>query len=161
MHNYAPLSMAALIVATLLAGRHCGRLQSIAFIAFLLAALITDVHHYQAARDSGEMSRRMANEVICQSSDHAANSVFCISVSRTSDVHGYSSFYVRPVNAFAWGLSVRRYTNYQYPVSLRDTTLFDPTAERLHHVADSALHAGATTVWIVSDSCYHVTVIEK
>jgi len=236
MHNYAPLSMAALIVASLLSpspakaspgqGRFLLRQASLGaergvgsvackaiILGFFIAILITDVHHLQAARASGQLSRQMAMEVIDsfspsshdlgipkrsarprvdeqrsgmartvngplgplgtlatsgkgygsategrESQERSMVNVFCISVSSTDDMPGYSSFYVRPVDAFAWGLSVRHYTHYQYPAQLRDTTLSNPTPNELRHVADSALNAGASSVWIVTDSCYHVSV---
>ena len=187
MHNYAPLSIAAIMMAIIVESVQKLRPKlKLLWSLFLLAMLITDFNHYQAARASGQLSRQMAEEVIgslypgsleSQPFGHtiqtprlespgseantqpAPSNVFCISVTRADDIPGYSSFYVRPVNAFAWGLSVRRYTNYQFPANLHDTVLIDPTSRQIEHVADSALLTGADCVWIVTDSSYHVRIL--
>ena len=165
MHNYAPLAIAAVIVAVIIAyyiphSLHHSISHSLilSFSSFLLAAIITDIHHFQATFQSGRLSRQMAMETIKKTGEKA-NNVFCISIVSSDDVPGYSSFYVSPVNAFAWGLSVRRYTDYQWPETITDTVISN--VSQVKHIADSVFQTNTQFIWIVDNKKNDVTVIEN
>ena len=173
MHNYAALSIAAIIVAVLLSDKGelqsssvNGNLQSVKgdlqspltwFVLFLAAALFTDVHHYIAARDSGLLGKRLAMQAI-EACPTAPRQAFVISVDDPGEPH-YSSFCVRPADAFAWGLSVRHYTGYAWQVHISETVLqhYDDRQARL--LADSALQAGNDVVWVVGHKDGNLEII--
>ncbi len=161
MHNYAALSIAAVIIATILTpstvhSRSGSRLVMPAFVLFLAAALFTDIHHYVGARDSGLLGKRLAMQAI----EHAVRPVQRALVITIDDPEQprYSSFCVRPADAFAWGLSVRHYSGYLWKTAISDTTFnhYDPALVKA--VAVSALHAGNDAVWVVGHKADSLTI---
>ena len=166
MHNYAALSMAAFIIATLLtptttsfsspSRRSIG--VSILFALYLAAAIFTDLHHFQAARQSGLLGKRLAMQVI-QNTEVPPQNVFCINIDDEAEPR-YSNFCVRPVDAFAWGLSVRHYSHYVWKPTITETTLPHYDEQQIEILADSALHSGNEAVWIVGHSREKVDVIK-
>lgn len=147
MHNYAPLSMTALIVACLVSKMKRDKWLVPSFSLFLCTALFTDVHHTIGALKSGELGKNMALEAIRLTGKPVQNA-YCISID-DEVTPKYSSFGVRPIDAFAWGLSVRYYTNYSWPTDIKDTTIMQNETVNLDHLADSILHSGVQCVWIV------------
>ena len=158
MHNYAALSMAALIIATLLTHSASNSkfftlhsslftFSSYLFIFYLAAALFTDVHHYVAARESGLLGKQMALEVISQA-ERPLEHVTCINIDDDAEPR-YSSFCVRPVDAFAWGLAVRHYSHYEWKTRIDEITLPQYNEDEISALTDSALNSGSQAVWIV------------
>lgn len=147
MHNYAALSMAALIIAVIVSHYSNSRMISLAFALYLAAAVFTDVHHFQAARQSGLTGKKMALQVLA-SSEKPVERAFCINIDDESEPR-YSNFCVRPVDAFAWGLSVRHYSHYKWKTAIGETTLPAYDSKRIESLADSALAAGNEQVWVV------------
>ena len=121
MHNYAALSVAALIIAYIVGHLPENRLLVVTFVLYMAAALFTDIRHYVAARESGELSREMAMEVI-NSTDTPTEKVLCISIDDEAEPR-YSNFCVRPVDAFAWGLSVRHFSHYTWKTQITTISL--------------------------------------
>ena len=159
MHNYAALSMAALIVAFIthhIAGK---KLLTAAFALFLAAAVFTDIHHYTAARRSGVMSRRMAMLAISKA-DHPLQRIFCISIDNPDEPR-YSNFCVRPVDAFAWGLSVRHYSHYTWKTAISEAKLTHYDSQQVKALADSALLAGDEAVWVAGDDKEPLIIINR
>ena len=158
MHNYAALSMAALIVAALLSNTpKSHKLTSILFTLFISAALFTDLHHYQAAKQSGQLGKRLAMQVI-QNTPTPPQHVFCININDDAEPC-YSNFCVRPVDAFAWGLSVRHYSHYSWKTSITETTLPHYDQQQIQALADSALNNGCEAVWVVGHDKDQLTII--
>jgi len=157
MHNYAALSIAALIVAALIEETKKRQFLIPAFGLFLAAALFTDVHHYQAARQSGLLGRQLAMQAITQAQTPLER-VFCININNEQEPC-YSNFYVRPVDAFAWGLSVRHYTGYTWKTAISETTLPRYNQGQIETLADSALQAGNDAVWVVGHDKEKLTII--
>ena len=177
MHNYAALSMAALIVAYIVStcpphcsifnqivnrksvNRKLSSLFTLHFSLFLMAALFTDVHHYIAARESGLMGRRLATQVM-DKTDKSVERTMLICIDNPEEPR-YSSFCVRPVDAFAWGLSVRHYSHYEWNIHIDEATLpaYDP--QQVETIADSALHSGNDAVWVVGHTKDSVIVVSR
>lgn len=150
MHNYAALSLAAIIVAVLFSspgGSKSPLLHSSLFALFLAAAIFTDVRHYVAARESGLLGRRLAMQAI-EAAGKPLEQAFVISIDDAEEPR-YSNFCVRPVDAFAWGLSVRYYTGYAWDTHISEATLPRYDVQRVRQLADSALIAGNEAVWVV------------
>lgn len=151
MHNYAALSMAAIIVATLLStadsSRKCSTLHSTFFFLFLSSAIFTDVHHYMAARESGLLGRELAIEAI-ERATKPLERAMVISIDDPEEPR-YSNFCVRPADAFAWGLAVRHYSHYTWKTSISEISIPRYEEQQVRHLADSALLAGNEAVWVV------------
>ena len=147
MHNYAPLSITAFIVACLVDNLKTNKWLLPCFSLFLLAAIMTDVHHTLGAIKSGELGKKLALEAITKTAKPVEHA-YCISIDQ-EDTPKYSSFAVRPTDAFAWGLSVRHYTNYVWPEDIRDTLLTKEENINLDHLVDSLLHTKVQCVWII------------
>ena len=147
MHNYAPLSMAAMMVAIIIDRTPAKKSVVVAFSLFLLADIVTDLHHYQAARESGQLSRHMATQALEQTDLQTTTRVLCINIDDPSEPH-YSSFCVRPVDAFAWGLSAIHFSHYTFKPTISELTLPSFDAARVEALADSALQAGCDAVWV-------------
>lgn len=160
MHNYAALSMAALIVATIITHINGKPLKTIAlFTLFLAAAVFTDMHHFLAARQSGLLGKRLATQAINQA-QQPLQRAFCISID-DPDEPRYSSFCVRPIDAFAWGLSVRHYSNYTWKTNISETTLTHYDPQQIEALTDSALRSGNEAVWVVGHDKENIQIISS
>lgn len=158
MHNYAALSIAALIIAMLVNSITNKRLVTSAFILFLLSAIFTDLHHYQAAYGSGLLGKNMALEVM-EKTGKPVKKVYCISIDNPEEPC-YSNFCVRPIDAFAWGFSVQYYTNYQWPEELNDTIFNEYNIQTVNSLADSLLQSGYDCVWLVGHNGSQTSVFK-
>ena len=153
MHNYAPLPMAAMMVGVVIDTSIAdGKHWRWTFALFLAAAIFTDVHHYLAARQSGQLSRRLATQALVQTPAEAQN-IFCISIDDDQQPH-YSNFYVRPVDAFAWGLSAIHFSHYTFKPTISEVSLPVYNQQQTEQLADSALQAGNDVVWVVGATCF-------
>ena len=138
MHNYAPLAMTALLAAYLCDSIRHYRLLLVCLALYIGAAVITDAHHAVWALRSGELSRQLAQQAIVKTGE-PVDSVLCITIE--DERPRYSSFIVRPQDAFAWGLSVRHYTGYRWPqhydFKILSATDNDATREQVQAQADA------------------------
>ena len=158
MHNYASLSMAALIVAVLLSSSSsCCRSVLPTFALFLAAALFTYVHHYIAARESGLLGKHLAQQAIAAAGEPPQRA-FVINVDRPEEPR-YSSFCVRPVDAFGWGLSVLHFSGYSWHTVISEVRYDNYSPSQVQTAADSALHAGCDVVWVVGHKADSLTVL--
>lgn len=159
MHNYAALSIAAVIIGFIVSRLTNKKAVIVSFALFTAAALFTDIHHGEAARQSGLMSKRMALLAISKA-DHPLERAFCISIDNPEEPR-YSNFGVRPVDAFAWGLSVRHYSHYTWKTKITETTLPHYDEQQVKALADSALQAGNEAVWVVGNDKESLTIITR
>ena len=159
MHNYAALSMAALIIAFITSHIGNKKLLIATFTSFLATALFADIHHYKAAHESGLLSKRMALLAISQA-NHPLQHVLCININNTAEP-SYSNFCVRPVDAFAWGLSVRHYSHYTWKTSVSEITLPEYNEQQVAAIADSALQAGNDAVWVAGYAKESLIIIHE
>ena len=159
MHNYAALSIAALIIAFIVSQINNKKLLIASFMLYLAAAIFTDIHHYKAANQSGLLSKRMALLAI-NKADRPLQRVTCINIDNPDEPR-YSNFCVRPVDAFAWGLSVRHYSHYAWQTSISEINLSQYDAQQVKSLADSALQAGSEAVWVVGNSNEPLIVLPK
>lgn len=121
MHIYAGLPFAALIIHILC--RKPTRRQTIAAMLFLLAALISDIHHGYAAYQSGIVGKEMAEDVLRKSRTLPQN-VYIINIDNGEKK--YSTFNVIPHEAFGWGRAATHYSDYSCASSIEDTTITAP-----------------------------------
>ncbi len=160
MHNYAALSIAAIIIATLLSSTNSSSkfitLQYSLFSLFLAAALFTDSHHYLAARDSGLLGKRLAMQAI-ESAKTPPRSALVINIDDPTTPR-YSSFCVRPVEAFAWGLTVRHYSGYVWKTAITEASFDHYNPAQVKAAADSALQTGNDVVWVVGHRSDSLTI---
>ena len=157
MHNYAALSMAALIVAYII--NHCelkNKTVIITFILYLSACIFTDVHHFIYARKSGYLGKQLALEVI-QKTGKPIDNVYCISIE--TEQPKYSSFCVQHIDAFAWGLSVKHYTGYKWPKNINDTIISENDTHAIPKMIDSLFNHNYQCIWIVDHQ--NTNVIKK
>lgn len=151
MHNYAALCMTAFITGYL--ADHTAAVQRkrmlVCFGLYMATAVVSDIHHAVGARQSGELGRNWAFRVIEQSKTPVQN-VLCITI---EDDHTpkYSSFGVRPVDAFGWGLSVTHYTHYEWPSRVESVIIREDEADKAEKMAREALHNGYDAAWIISN----------
>ena len=75
---------------------------------------------------------------------------FC-KIDEDEETPKYSSFGVRPIDAFAWGLSVKHYTNYKWPLEINDTILTNKDTIYKQQIIDSVLLSGVQCVWVVNN----------
>ena len=149
MHNYAPLSITAIIIAYLVSKTPADRWLITTFSLFLVTAVITDIHHTTGALNSGYFGKRLAMEAIKQI-DKPVTRAYVISIDDNTTPK-YSSFAVRPIDAFAWGLSVRHYNSYAWPTNIKDTIIYSAEDVLIEHIADSVLKSGFQHLWVVSN----------
>jgi hypothetical protein len=123
-----------------------------AFSLFLLAAFITDWHHIAGARQSGLLGKEMAAEVIRQT-PRPVQKVYLVTIEDEETPH-YSHFGVRPVDAFAWGLSVRHYVDYAWPQEIYDTIVSHP--QEAASIVERKLQEDYEAVWTVSNHAISV-----
>ena len=159
MHNYAALSIAALIIAFIVSHVNNKKLLMASFTLYLAAAIFTDIHHYKAANQSSLLSKRMALLAISKA-DRPLQRVTCINIDNPDEPR-YSNFCVRPVDAFAWGLSVHHYSHYAWKTSISEINLSQYDTQQVKSLADSALQAGSEAVWVVGNSNEPLIVLSK
>lgn len=146
MHNYAALSVAAIIIGFIVSRLSNKKMVIASFVLFIAAALFTDIHHCLAARQSALLGKHMALLAISKA-PQPLERAFCINIDN-ADEPRYSNFCVRPVDAFAWGLSVRHYSHYAWNTAITEVTLPQYDEQRVKALADSALQAGNEAVWV-------------
>ena len=96
------------------------------FILYVIAAIITDVHHWYKAWQTSLPGRDIAISIV-EKTGKPANKVYCIMVK--DDNPKFSSFCVPTNEAIGWGRSVWAITGYKWPKEIQDTTLdCTPTA---------------------------------
>ena len=120
MHTYAGMALLAILIAYSL--NHYYNIKSvlIAFILFFIVALCIDAHLIHASIQSGKVGKRMAIEAIHETLTPVKDTYVIII---EDDYPKLSSFCVIPNEAFGWGIAARYETNYQWPVTLQDTTI--------------------------------------
>ena len=152
MHNYAALSLVALFIAVMVNRVKYRKVCFAAFSLFLLAAFITDWHHIEGARQSGLLGKEMAAEVIRQT-PRPVQKVYLVTID-DEETPRYSHFGVRPVDAFAWGLSVRHYVDYAWPQEIYDTIVSHP--QEAASIVERKLQEDYEAVWTVSNHAISV-----
>jgi len=121
MHTYAGLAFITIMTAYSI-DTYKDNIKPVilCFSLFLLATLAINTHLIDASIDSGRVGKRMAQEAI-QKTGKQVDHVYVIIIE--DDYPKLSSFCVIPNEAFGWGLASRYETNYQWPQSIKDTTI--------------------------------------
>lgn len=131
MNTYSSLGMAALIIGYLCnESKNTERQLQTLFFMYLIAAIITDVHHWYKAWQTSLPGKEIAEEIV-RKTGKPAKRVYCILV--RDDKPKFSSFCVPIDETFGWGRAVWPITAYKWPVFIQDTTL--------EHSADAQIQA--------------------
>lgn len=151
MNTYCSLGVAAIIIGCLadraIRARGSQSLRA-AFALYLVAAIVTDVHHWYMAWQTSLTGLRLAREVVSLTGKPVEKAY---SVSLKDDYPKYSSFCVPADEAYGWGRSVMQVTDYQWPKQLNDTTIDETEASDtlIMTLAKKKLSQGYDCVWIV------------
>ena len=159
MHTYAGLAMIAIIMAFSISQVDHLKPVAVAFVLWIIAAVLIDIHLIDASVKSGLVGKNMAKDAI-QKTGSPVDSVYVIIIE--DDYPKLSSFCVIPNEAFGWGLAAQYETNYQWPKVIEDTTI-----ERSADAFRIAKELGLETlnkqqhdcVWIVDHE--HIDVIKR
>ena len=120
MHIYAGLVMITIIIAYSINCIDHIKPVAIAFILWIVTALLIDIHLIDSSIKSGLIGKQMAQEAI-QKTGEPVKHVYVIIIE--DDYPKLSSFCVIPNEAFGWGLAAQYETNYQWPETIEDTTI--------------------------------------
>lgn len=123
MHSYAGLGMASLLIGYLFPAEDLKKKEAAMFGLFIIATLISDVHHWHEAYKSGLVGRDMAVRVLEQTSGKP-QTVGMISVDNNETK--YSNFNVIPRDAFGWGKAARFESGYTVANKEVTDTLIGP-----------------------------------
>lgn len=120
MHTYAGLAILTVIIAYSIS--HIENIKPIivAFVLWIVTAVVIDIHLIDSSIKSGIIGKEMAREAI-RKTGMPVKSVYVIIIE--DDYPKLSSFCVIPYEAFGWGLAAQYETNYQWPKIIEDTTL--------------------------------------
>ncbi len=160
MNAYAGLGMAALMVAVVIDSAYPAdrRIIVCAFGMYVVAAVITDVHHAYKAVTTAATGREMAREVI-RATGHEVETAYCVIVD--DDERKFSSFCVLPQDAFGGnGAAVMHENRYRWPHEVNDTIIPRDMADSAESIARRAIACGKyECAWIIDKS--RVRVINK
>ena len=159
MHIYAGLVMITIIIAYSISYIGNIKFVAIAFILWIVTALLIDIHLIDSSIKSGLIGKQMAQEAI-QKTGEPVKHVYVIIIE--DDYPKLSSFCVIPNEAFGWGLAAQYETNYQWPETIEDTTI-----ERSNNAIKTAMELGLERlnkqqhdcIWIVDHE--HIDVVKR
>ena len=120
MHVYAGLVMITIIIAYSINCIDHIKPVFIAFVLWMVTALLIDGHLIDSSIKSGLIGKQMAQEAI-EKTGEPVKSVYVIIIE--DDYPKLSSFCVIPNEAFGWGLAAQYETNYQWPEIIEDTII--------------------------------------
>ena len=120
MHVYAGLVMITIIIAYSINCIDHIKPVVIAFVLWMVTALLIDGHLIDSSIKSGLIGKQMAQEAI-EKTGEPVKSVYVIIIE--DDYPKLSSFCVIPNEAFGWGLAAQYETNYQWPEIIEDTII--------------------------------------
>ncbi len=121
MHTYAGMALLCILIAySLNRFPHIHKKISVSFALFFIISLLIDAHLINASIQSGRIGKEMAVEAINKTGD-PVKKVYVVIIE--DDYPKLSSFCVIPNEAFGWGLASKYETNYQWPVTVQDTTI--------------------------------------
>lgn len=123
MHIYAGLPFAAFIIDRCYTDNN--HIRKTAIIMFFLAAIITDIHHWYGAYQSGLIGKNLADEVI-RKSKTKPQKVFILNFDNGEEK--YSIINVIPSDAFGWGRAANHYSDYTIANEIDDTTIIAPSS---------------------------------
>ena len=149
MNAYSSLGIASLIIGYLIKNYKGGNttIQKL-FLCYIVAAIITDVHHWYKAWQTSLPGKTIAEDIV-RKTGKPVNKVYCILI--RDDMQKFSSFCVPTDEAVGWGRAVWAITGYKWPTELQDTTL-----ERTPNVQQEARLLAQDTkkkydcVWIIN-----------
>lgn len=149
MNAYSSLGIASLIIGYLIKNYKGGNttIQKL-FLCYIVAAIITDVHHWYKAWQTSLPGKTIAEDIV-RKTGKPVNKVYCILI--RDDMSKFSSFCVPTDEAVGWGRAVWAITGYKWPTELQDTTL-----ERTPNVQQEARLLAQDTkkkydcVWIIN-----------
>lgn len=150
MHTYAGLPMVVLLIAYSI-DSYGSKIKPIiiSFLLFVITSLIIDFHLWDESVKGGLLGKQMAQEAI-RKTGKPVNNVYVVIIE--DDYPKLSSFCVIPIDAFGWGLATQYETNYQWPITVKDTTIERSVsaASKVKEIAKDVLKSNSyDCVWIV------------
>ena len=150
MNTYSSLGIVSLIIGYL-GNKYRSKgisLQKL-FLCYIVASVITDMHHWYKAWQTSLPGQEIAKEIV-KKTGKSVNNVYCILI--RDDMPKFSSFCVPIDEAVGWGRAVWGITGYKWPTHLADTTL-----ERTPNVEKKAIKLAKRVktknydcVWIIN-----------
>ena len=122
----------------------------------LFTIILIDLHHWNETRLSGQRQERLSKQAL-RVLGAPVDSVFSINI--VDGYRKYSTFCVRPTDAFAWGNGVQLMTAYRWPKTWEDVSIPEEQRRRVPEIADSAYRVGFRKVLLISHET--VTLIAK
>ena len=126
-------------------------LLSLMTVSLFTMSLIA-LHHWHETYLSGLRQERISKQAL-HALGEPVDSIFSINI--VDGYRKYSTFCVRPTDAFAWGNSVQLRTSYRWPQTWEDVSIPEKQRSRVPEIADSAYRAGFQKVLLIE----HETVI--
>jgi len=145
MHVYASLSLFSLSIGYVLNEYKHKKYLTYSFAAFVLSALISDIHHTQAAYQSGKTAEKMGQQA-AKMLPYPVKKVYSITIKE--DYSGYSSFLVVPSHAFGWGSAAIHQLGYKYPSEWKDTTIQHSQVCDMPAIVNQAVKNGYEKVFL-------------
>ena len=126
-------------------------LLSLMTVSLFTMSLIA-LHHWHETYLSGLRQERISKQAL-HALGEPVDSIFSINI--VDGYRKYSTFCVRPTDAFAWGNSVQLRTAYRWPQTWEDVSIPEKQRSRVPEIADSAYRAGFQKVLLIE----HETVM--
>jgi len=160
MNTYAGLGMAALLVGfcTDRVAKKNPKAFKTAFLLYLIASFITDIHHTYKAIQTSNVGKQMARSII-KETEKPADNVFCVVID--DDDRKFSSFCVLPQDAFgAKAAAVVHENKYVWPQHIDEKIMPRDSANYATEMARKALKSGKyDCAWIINKQ--QTSVIKK
>lgn len=147
MNAYASLGMAAVLTGYLIDCQERKRPITIAFLLYLVSALIVEVHAWYCSWQSGLLGRELSQKVIRMTGEPVDRVTFIIV---EDDYPKFSSFCVVPSDAMGWGFEVQHENHYQWPSEVVQVRVGrEATENEIDSLTQVAFGEGFDCVWTI------------
>ena len=156
MHAYGLMPLMAMLWALIINRLPRKPLLLSLMTVSLFTIILIDLHHWNETRLSGQRQERLSKQAL-RVLGSPVDSVFSINI--VDGYRKYSTFCVRPTDAFAWGNGVQLMTAYRWPKTWEDVSIPEEQRRRVPEIADSAYRVGFRKVLLISHET--VTLVAK
>lgn len=146
MHAYSGLGMFVIIVSIFVDKTSVDKKIELSFILYFSSALFVDAHHWYKTYMSSQVGIEMAKYAIMHTKD-PVDSIFVLSISDNSQK--YSSFCVRPFDAYHYGDAALYLNNYYWPRKCHVLVLRQNDMYKVNGIVDSVkVYTRYKYIWI-------------